>query len=217
MAGQLSSPLGKPLQFSADDVLWLSRAVESEGEPRDLVAQVLVNRWAWLSDYRPGAYPRLADLVRAYAQPVNPRWFPQGDLFLARLEKAPTSERAALLQQATRRQAQHSTRVQFSAATDQAVRQALTGPITIPAGALHYAAPTVIRKDLPLLRQGRPGVNTIWGESDGRGVGVLYSFITPGPSFPRAQLLEGRPHAVVAFLFLTGGALLGLRSLRRRK
>lgn len=217
MSRPISSPKGKQLAVTADDRLWLARAVEAEGAPRDLVAQVLVNRWAWLADEHPGLYPTLTSLVRAYAQPVNPRWYPTGDLFAKRLERAPEDERDALRAQAERREAVHSARTTFSARTDAAVTQALQGPITIPAGALHFAAGWVNRPDLPILVRGSATSNTIYGEARGRGIGALYAFDDGGPSFPRAQLLTGRPHAVIAFLFLTAGGLLGLRSLRRRR
>jgi hypothetical protein len=219
LPGQLSSPKGKPLSVSADDVLWLSRAVEAEGQPRDLVAQTLINRWAWLQDFAPGQYPTLQALVRAYAQPVNPRWYPQGDKFLESYAKAAPAAQPALMQRALNREQHHSTRVQFSPGTEAAVQQALRGPITLPAGALHYAAATVKRPDLPLLVPGVLGqTNSIWGESDGRGIGALYAFETAaGPTFRNASLLQGRPHAVLAFLFLTAGGLLGLRGLRGKR
>lgn len=220
MSGQLSTPKGKPLSVSADDVLWLSRAVEAEGPPRDLVAQTLVNRWAWLQDFAPGQYPTLEALVRAYAQPVNPRWYPTGDKFLEAYGKVvvPDAQRS-LMQRAQARELLHSTRVQFSESTDAAVQQALRGPVTLPAGVLHYAAASVKRPDLPLLLRGEPGkTNSFWGESDGRGIGALYAFETgAGPTFRNASLLQGRPHQVIAFMFLTAGALLGLRGLRGKR
>lgn len=217
MRAQLATPAGKPLSFNADDVLWLSRAVEAEGEPRDLVAQTLVNRWAWLRDVSPGRFPRLQDLVRAYAQPVNPAWYPDGAKHAAAVTKSP-EQAAELERRAEARRDLHSTRTTFSARTLAAVRQALHGPITLPAGGLHYAAAWVERPDLPLLVQGVPGQsNSIWGESGGRGVGALYAFQVPGPQFAQAAVLGERPHAVLAFLFLAGGAVLGLTGLRRRK
>lgn len=59
------------------DALWLARAVEREGPPHKGVAWTLVQRFAWL--HPTGTYPTVASLVQAYAQPVNPRWFPDGD------------------------------------------------------------------------------------------------------------------------------------------
>ena len=82
--------------LSASDVLTLAQAVDHEGAPQNGVLWALVQRWAWLRSGGAGsnlvdAYPTLGGLVRAYAQPINPRWFPNGDLHLARvraLEKA---------------------------------------------------------------------------------------------------------------------------------
>lgn len=216
MSAQLATPNGRPLQFTPEDVLWLSRAVEAEGEPRDLVAQTLVNRWAWLTDTQPGRYARLADLVRAYAQPVNPAWYPDGAKHLASVQTHP-EQSGDLERRAQLRRDVLSTRVSFSPATQAAVRQALYGPITLPAGALHYAAATIVRPDLPLLLAGAPGRNAFWGESNNRGIGALYSFIVPGPVLEASRMLGERPHAVLAFLFLVGGGALVLRAKGRKK
>lgn len=191
--------------------------MQAEGPPADLVAQTLVNRWAWLQDYNPGRYPTLTALVRAYASPVNPAWFPEG-------EKEREAEAAAqspaelehLKTRAIERRDVHSTRTAFSLVTANAVNQALSGPITLPAGVVHYAVSTKKRPDLPLLIDGGPGRNSFWGESAGRAVGALYAFWQAGPTVAHAPLLGERPHAVLAFLFLTGGALFGL-SRRRGK
>lgn len=59
------------------DLLALARAVEYEGQPYEATAWALLQRWAWLY---PG-FPKLATFIQAYAQPINPRWFPTGDLY----------------------------------------------------------------------------------------------------------------------------------------
>jgi len=175
------TPRGQHLTWSDDDRLWLLRAIEAEGEPRALVAQVLVNRWAWLHDENAGKYPRLADLVRAYAQPVNPRWYPDGSLFLDSIAKMPESQRPSAMKRAAIRRDVHSERTTFSQATIDAVRAALFGPVSIPLGALHFAAPSVLRSDLPVLvpsadiRQ-----NTIYGERDPRAARARYALALNG-------------------------------------
>lgn len=66
-----------------EDALVLAQAIAREGAPHDAVAWTLVQRFALLHP----KYPTLAAFVRAYSQPINPRWFPDGDKHLARLEQ----------------------------------------------------------------------------------------------------------------------------------
>ncbi len=203
---RIVSPAGKLLRWDDDDRLWLLRAVEAEGAPRDLVAQTLVNRWAWLADTTPGRYFKLSELIRAYAQPVNPAWYPSGGLFKKQLEAAPESQRPALLQAAERRELGHSTRTNFSPSTITAVRQALYGPLTLPPGALHFAAPSLVRDDLPVLVPSENGDNVIYGEK-GRASRVRYSLTADGGVGPspglRSTLL-----VVALFSFGLGAAFL---------
>lgn len=153
------SPQSRRMRATYDDQLWLARAVEAEGEPRDLIAQTLVNRWVTLADR--GSADSLADTVRAYSQPVNPRWFPDGDLFRAALNAAAPADRARLLARAERRRDELSRVTLFSSETREAVRRAFEGPITIPAGALHFAPETADRNArFKLLVQ---GPNAIYG------------------------------------------------------
>lgn len=201
-------------------MLWLARAVEAEGEPRKLVAQTLVNRWAWLLDKQPTLYPTLAALVRAYAQPVNPRWYPDGDLFLKQLAKVSgEKERNALLDRARLRQTVHSTRSQFSAATRAAVESAMRGPILIPPGATHYAIPGREAAGFPVLVPGGVRENSIYGEPGGRATNALYSFVQPGPTLGLSRLLSDvPPHGVLGFLLLAGtGAFVWARGLKPRR
>jgi hypothetical protein len=204
----LSSPRGAALPpVTGEDLLWLARAVEAEGEPRVLVAQTLVNRWAWLLDQHPGLFPRLQDLVRAYAQPVNPRWFPGGDLLQKAIAEEP--ERREVLEAAALRRPALAQRTEFSPATTVAVNAALQGPLSLPAGAVHYSRPKT--KPAAKARWDRltmvPGVlgksNSIY--TDHGAQGVLYSVAKDGPTWgPSAALSSGRPSAGL------GVALLGL-------
>lgn len=204
------SPSGQNLAWDDDDRLWLLRAVEAEGDPRELVAQTLVNRWAWLTDTTPGRYFRLSELVRAYAQPVNPAWFPSGALFKKQYESAPAPEQPKLLQAAQRRQQQHATRTTFSDATQKAVYRALFGPLTLPYGALHFAAPSLVRTDLPVLVPSEGGANVIYGESKGRAARARYSLALDSEGVSPGH----RVAAVVAALFFlgVGAAVWGRRS-----
>lgn len=78
-------------ELSEHDVITLIRAVNKEGKPQSAVTWSLLNRFAWLYPQ----YKSLASFVKAYSQPINPRWFPNGDLFLSSLEKV-KNRKAAL-------------------------------------------------------------------------------------------------------------------------
>jgi hypothetical protein len=107
------------------DKLWLCRAVEAEGEPRARVAEVLVNGFMWArSDV--GYRPSLATWIRAYSQPVNPRWFVRGDLHARKMEHATPAQQAELVRHALARESIHSSRATFSSETKAAVTHALT-------------------------------------------------------------------------------------------
>jgi hypothetical protein len=82
---------GKTYKYhlSLVDVEDFTRAVWREGEPRLAVAHTLLQRFAFLySTKKP--YDTFSSFLRAYVQPINPRWFPDGDLHkkeLLRLDK----------------------------------------------------------------------------------------------------------------------------------
>lgn len=177
----IRTPGGRQLEVTADDRLWLARAVAREGEPLDLVAQALVNRWAWLADAQPGTYPRLQDLVRAYAQPVNPRWMPGGDLFERRLERLRATGQTARIDVERRRAARrvrYAQATQFSPAVLDAVRQAVMGPVTLPAGVQHYHARP--GRPFPEVVRGVPGQsNTFYRAPGDAAREALYSVVTP--------------------------------------
>lgn len=203
---QIVTPHGHLLTWTDDDRLWLLRAVEAEGEPRALVAQTLVNRWAWLMDSSLRAkYPTLTSLVRAYAQPVNPAWFPEGKLFQESLLKMPEHQRAAATKRAVYRRDVASTRTTFTQPTIDAVRGALFGPVVIPVGALHFAAPSLLRADLPVLVASTdPSQNTIYGERDplsSRARYALTSLTTmDGPNALFPDTGNGQAIAIVALV-----------------
>lgn len=206
---RIVTPKGTTLTWDENDRLWLLRAVEAEGPPQDLVAQTLVNRWAWLYDTTPGRYVRLAELVRAYAQPVNPAWFPSGKLFQAELAKQTESaKRDGLLRAAKRREEVHATRTQFSPSTVTAVHQALFGPLTLPPGALHFAAPSLKADHLPVLVPSVKASNVIYGESNGRGSRARYSLSNQVGTSPS---LRAALTVTALVLFGLGAAFWGAR------
>ncbi len=143
------------------DKLWLSRAVEAEGPVRLQVARALVNLFALLRSK--GDMRSLADVVRAYAQPVNPRWFPTGDLFL----KAYSPPTPVQLAQAERRRDAHATRTTFSSDTKTAVEEALSSAYA--SDITDYAAPTLDATKKGYVARSWPelGVNRLWTRSVG--------------------------------------------------
>lgn len=138
-----------PYDVTREDMLWLCRAVESEGPDERQVAAILVNGFVW--NRSRGGRGSLAQWVRAYAQPVNPLWYPGGDGHEAKYAAATTDgERAYLLKKAVARRDVHSRRTQFSPRVLEAVREALAGNVGIPGPAVDYAAPNVRSTRIPL-------------------------------------------------------------------
>jgi len=78
--GVLYGPGGFRYQLTDDDLLWLARATWGETRDRDRGAAGVI--WAMAQYHalvlgRDGSrpkYARLADLLRNYCQPINPRW-----------------------------------------------------------------------------------------------------------------------------------------------
>lgn len=148
-------------EVTPDDELWLLRAVEAEGAPRADVAQALVNRFVWRRTRTPFR-GSLAEHVRAYSQPVNPRWFPDGDLFQESVQKLSQADKQIAFARAQHRMESHATRSQFGAATRKAVRIALTQPPRLPRGT-DFAAPWVEKRPpWEPLTPAEPGKNRIW-------------------------------------------------------
>lgn len=154
------------VRATAEDRLWLLRAVQAEGEPRQQVAVALVNLYA-LSSARGGPFPSLSALVRAYAQPVNPRWFDGGDLLAAAMQRAPEHERAKMLAQGKKRRLVHATRTTFDASTHDAVNSALRGEHATDV--TDYAAPSIdaTKKGYEPRSAAEAGKNRLWTRSPG--------------------------------------------------
>lgn len=154
----------KPYSVTDQDALWLARAVEAEGPVQSQVAATLINGFCFV---RSRGYSRdLSTWLRAYAQPINPRWYPTGDLYLksSGATSSSASERAEALAAAKRRETVHSARVSFSPGTQAAVVSALNGRVLYPRNATDYAAPThdASGKGYTPLEPPKAGQNRLW-------------------------------------------------------
>ena len=142
---------------SPEDVVWLHRAVEAEGPHEERVAQALVAGWL---EARARGYKRsLGDYVQAYAQPINPRWFPTGDLFLKKHRSQAETKKAE------RRRDVHAKRTKFDRKTQRAVALAIGQPSS--SVATDYAASWVDASPrLVPVSQSEPGTNRTWRKPD---------------------------------------------------
>lgn len=167
---------GKQYALTAGDRLWLLRAVQAEGPVQSQVAEALVNLFAYRLDARAqnpssrglAEATSLQSLVRAYAQPVNPRWYAGGDLHRAALAKASAqSERSKLQAAAVKRERVHSTRTVFDAPVIAAVDSALRGRHATDV--TDYAAQHIDArpKGYEARSEPRQGVNRLWTREPG--------------------------------------------------
>jgi hypothetical protein len=143
-------------EVTAEDRLWLLRAVAREGAVREQVAQTLINGFAFHHAHR--HMPTLTKWIRAYAQPVNPRWFPDGDLHLKWEALGKDSKLAAKLR------IKHSSATSFTGPVIAAVDRALTlGPVDIDPRCTDYAAAWIdASKRMTALTPPVKGVNRLW-------------------------------------------------------
>mgnify|MGYP007063403786 CR=1 FL=1 len=204
----IGTPGGGRLPVGARDRLVLLRAVQAEGAPRPWVAQVLVNRAAWLNSRDPQTWPTVARAVEAYSQPINPRWFPAGDKHAAHVRGMSPAARQVAEKQARRRRDWHAKRVTFTPDTEAAVAQAIDGPLIIPAGALHFARPNAARRaSFEVVRAGTrsPRVNEIYRNLEGPSREALYR-----PVGRRTGEPPPYRHQTAALLGLGSSASLGI-------
>lgn len=209
---------------TAEDVLWLSRAVEAEGPPHDLVAQTLVNGFLWARESL-GSARTLAEWVRAYAQPISPAWMPGGEHYEARLAAADEeiatarteaereramADRAAVVAAGERRQ-RNAMRTRFSAVTVQAVQRALQAPPKFPE-AVDYAAAWLEKPEpwKPITTPARTErVNKLWARPGAQGWSGYY---VDGPPTPVRSSSSGK---VLLIAGLCGALLLAGKRKRR--
>lgn len=169
MAAILRTVQGTRYQPSPDDLLWLARAVEAEGEPRDQVAATLVNGFLWAREHLK-SHRTLAEWVRAYAVPVSPLWMPGGARYEAALQAAGSdAERAEIRALGWRRQEEFAKRTEFSRSTKNAIERALSRGPEYP-GAVDYAA-WWLDKPEPwhAFTPAKKGTNRLWARPGAAG------------------------------------------------
>ncbi len=169
------------MPLSMKDVVTLARAVDEEGYPAEGVAWCLLNRLAWLHMH--GSKFNLSGLVEAYAQPINPEWFPWGKKHqdeVARLQGlGKTTEANAEIVRARARPGKASKPwSELRPKTKEVMERLLTGQLPNPVlGAVHYWAsrgPTfeanqAKKPGMLLLDRGYgfgPGRNVFFAESE---------------------------------------------------
>lgn len=105
--------IGGEYEVTSDDRLWLLRAVQAEGPPQLGVARALINCFCYLRSKRrfDGSLTRH---IRAYAQPVNPRWFADGDLYAISLVTKSDEDKRDCARAASSRELKHCRRTEFA-------------------------------------------------------------------------------------------------------
>lgn len=152
------------------DVLWLLRAVSAEGPPHEEVARALVSGYLWARARRNARYS-LAEWVRRYSQPVNPKWLPGGEFYERAMRRARARNQPELVRR-YERQGRHRRQVvrrtQFDPHVVRAVVEALADGTDRPVTdfAAWWVEPTKWRK---AITDRKPGENrfftrdTTWG------------------------------------------------------
>ena len=187
--------------ITEEDRCWMLRAVAAEGEPQQLVAQTLVNRWAFLLDHGLKAeFPTLTHLVRAYCSPMDPRRLPGHDRFALELKRAGSPTEAEIVALRGRARVTAQRRTNFEPATMEAVRRALTdGPLDLPPGVVHFAAasmkPHGTRQILSVA--GTDSSNAFYGVPGSRG--YRYRLATPPMASKLAPIVLLAPAALLAW------------------
>jgi hypothetical protein len=138
------------------DVLTVARAAAHEGDPTRLVV------WTWLQRFAM-RYPRdgsLSALVSAHSQPINPRWFPSGDLHqreVLRLQRNPRLSEEDIATRVASEQRRASRRLRYARATWESLNQEIRrevlrilsgddGPSPFP-GSVDFRASVAARGD----------------------------------------------------------------------
>lgn len=193
--------------ISARDKLVLTRAVAREGKPYDAVTWALLQRFAWL--YPSGAFETLADLVEAYAQPINPKWFPSGAKHKAAVRRAKTEAQKEALEDRAERRLDYAdaTYDEIDDKYKNVVDSILSGDKSSPVlGAVHYRASTSgadseteARRDQLVFAENRSDLKTpIYVSSAKRGTN--WFFDVSGSDKLSLDILDSLPNEDIASL-----------------
>lgn len=169
------------------DLLEFARAIQFEGQPYLAVAYALLQRWGFLFP----VYRSFGTFIKAYAQPINPRWFPDGDLHRREVERirnsttlteAQRTERIAdLNRRATNRLSMARTPWNLiNTRTRDTLAAVLAGAPSPVAGAVHYNASPGSRELAEAKARRLGGAVVDSGSGYGRTVNAFYSM--PGSS-----------------------------------
>lgn len=131
------------------DVLDLTRSAWREGEPVAGVIHTLIQRY--VATYPNKAWPSLSLFLRDYVQPINPRWFINGDLHIAYANRLKGAEKDAAIERAKAREQYAKTPLnKIPARHRQLVQAVLAGSLESPEPqAQHFAASTAKATDTP--------------------------------------------------------------------
>ena len=170
------------VRLTNGDLLELARAIQFEGQPYLAVAYALLQRWAYLYP----VYRSFGSFVKAYAQPINPRWFPDGDLHRREVERVRASttlsetERTEQLADLNRRAANRVNMARtpwslINTRTHDTLAALLAGARSPVPGAVHYnmSPGSLEAAEAKALRLGGGVVDS--GSGYGRAVNVFYS------------------------------------------
>lgn len=75
----ITSSSGFVYDLTEDDLLWLARAAKYEGGNEIATIWTLAQRYVWLKEGGTRGYPTFASMIRAFAQPINPKWMRDGE------------------------------------------------------------------------------------------------------------------------------------------
>lgn len=188
-------------RVSTVDTVWLARALWREGAPRNAVGHTLLQRFASLYP----KYKTLSKFLRAYVQPLNPNWYPNGyrsKRKVARLRKARKHQEAqAEIERAKRRMLYSTTPWEsIPAAYRDLTQRLLSGVVPNPvptaehfcasqakSGASHEEAKKAAQEYAEKKKLGQP-----IAVPGGFGQGMNWFFPLPGRKPPRVAMIV--PH-----------------------
>lgn len=126
--------------LNPDDIITLLRAVYREGPNYEAVVWSLLKRFAFY--YGKGKYNTLAGLIKAYAQPINPDWFPDGKEHLKWLKTLSGNEKDREISNANKRvEYSKTSEDQIPTKIKNIVYGVLNGSISdLVPGSVHYIA-----------------------------------------------------------------------------